>query len=62
MSIKKPYIQIHKTDINYSYWKLMSSNGVKIAHSQKVWYDMKPCRASAHRAGVTLGLEVRNEK
>ena len=61
MSIKKPYIQIVKATEDYYYWALLSGNGKRIAVSE-ARDKMKPCRASAHRAGVTLGLEVRNEK
>ena len=61
MSIKKPYIQIVKSGM-YCYWELVAGNGVTIAIARPTWTKIKLCRQSAHRAGVTLGLEVRNEK
>ena len=66
MITKKPYIQINaagkiKNKIIYN-WQLYSGNGVLIACSKKWWSRIKACRSSAHRAGITLGLEVRNEK
>ena len=67
MIIKKPYIQIVRTgDPSKAFcfysWDLIARNGTKIAESSSHWGTVKSCRASAHRAAVTLSLEVRNEK
>lgn len=54
--------QLQPDELERNCDKVSFGNGVRIAFSSKMWHKIKPCRASAHRAAVTLGLEVRNEK
>ncbi|KKM27229.1 hypothetical protein LCGC14_1576770, partial [marine sediment metagenome] len=44
----------------YCYWELAAGNGVTIAIARPTWTKIKLCRQSAHRAGITLNLKVRN--
>lgn len=62
MTTKKPYIQIRIVAKDKWDWVLAAGNGIIIAYSYNRWDKAKPCRRSAHRAGISLHLEVRNEK
>lgn len=60
MTTRKPYIQIRNC-VEHWDWVLVAGNGVEIAYSFGNWPKAKTCRQAAHRAGIALHLEVRNE-